>query len=997
MLGIRARQSAPIDAREKYFWTSDVLIDEFRALHPDEKYLKEFLDTHRAPPRPDLKDAKGEDHEAERRALAAYYEAVHKFRKNDKEPGQTALCLSGGGIRSAAFALGVLQALAHLKLLSKFDYLSTVSGGGYIGGWLSAWAARAEKEGRSLDQVADELAQIEGPEGRRVGAEPDPMVQLRKNQDFITPKVGLGSPDTWAALAIVLRNILLNWVVFAPLIAAVLFLPRAIEWAFVSWTKSKEPGNTFLLDFGHRLWDLVLGGAPQLASRADWGSWHYWLDTIGVVCVIAGLVNSIVNRFKPPKESLDESGFVTWVMTPLIFGAVLLVMQSSYWASNGEAPNLGQFIVWVAFGSGALVLAFVIAVLWWWAARILYPEREKLGALTPGDVRKGILEVAAQFFAGALIGALIWSGLWLRHQATAGHPELTPKFDAVFGVPWYLASFLLGQVLLAALTSRLYRLKSSVHPADNGLNPMDGDRYREWWARAGGFYGAAAVVWALAFSLVIFGWDLVKDLRAEIILAVAGGSGAVSLLGGGSPLSPALKEALKGVKLSIDRLINLASIVFVICLAIGIAHGSVLLLQAIVQNGLTLEPTGPVDIVKAEQNFKWAAIAGVVVFAFSLVASYFVNVNYFSLNSMYRNRLVRTFLGASNADAKDRNKFDGFAASDNLSVFELRHRPDAKLFHVINITLNLTGADNNAWQERKAAPFICTPLHTGGHLVGYRSSELYSEKISLGTALSLSGAAVSPNWGYHSSTVTSFVLTIFNARLGGWFGNPSFGEAWKGNGPDRSSSRFWQEALGFTTDKESFVYLSDGGHFENLGLYEMIRRRCHVIVLSDAGADPTCTLEDLGNAIRKIYIDLGVEIDFERIDVRARDAGSPKQGIYCAIGKIRYPDKDAKEGKLIYIKPGLYEDAPADVKAYAAANAKFPHDVTLNQWFTESQFESYRALGEHAIKMMTGLRDPAGKTTDWPPHEPSIVDLLDLCERVEDYLQGRQPSAGASS
>ena len=438
---------------------------------------------------------------------------------------------------------------------------------------------------------------------------------------------------------------------------------------------------------------------------------------------------------------------------------------------------------------------------------------------------------------------------------------MTAEYDAVFGVPWYLASFLLGQVLLAALTSRLYHLKSSDDPTDNRLNPMDGDRYREWWARAGGFYGAAAVVWALAFAVVIFGWDLVKDLRTEILLAVTGGSGAVSLLGG-SPLSPALKEALKGVKLSIDRLINLASIVFVICLAIGIAHGSVLLLQAIVQNGLTLEPTGPVDVVKAEQNLKWAAIAGVVLFAFSLVASCFVNVNYFSLNAMYRNRLVRTFLGASNVDAKDRNKFDGFAASDNLSVFELRHRPDAKLFHVINITLNLTGSDNNAWQERKAAPFICTPLHTGGHLVGYRSSELYSEKISLGTALSLSGAAVSPNWGYHSSTVTSFVLTIFNARLGGWFGNPSFGEAWKGNGPDRSSSRFWQEALGFTTDKEPFVYLSDGGHFENLGLYEMIRRRCHVIVLSDAGADPTCTLEDLGNAIRKIYIDLGVRNRF---------------------------------------------------------------------------------------------------------------------------------------
>ena len=996
MLGFRARQPAPADPREKYLWTSDVLIDEFRTLHPnaldaDGKDLIKFLETHRAPPRPDQKDAKGDENdEAERRALSAYYEAVHKFRKNDKEPGQTALCLSGGGIRSAAFALGLLQALARLRLLSQFDYLSTVSGGGYIGGWLSAWAAH---EGKSAAQVADELGQIDGRDGRRVGDEPPPLVELRKNQDFITPKVGVGSPDTWAAAAIVIRNILLNWMVFAPFIAAVLFLPRFIEWLFVSWALSQAPGDTFLLSFGKGLWGLDLRSA---FAGADWRNWHYWLDTIGVACVVFALVNSIVNRFKPPEESFNQSGFVKRVMTPLIAGAVLLVMQSCYWAPGGEAPDLVKFREWVAFGAAVFSLAFLIAVLWWWVMWIRHPERKAEGALTPAQVLgKGKWEFIVQFFSGAFIGVLIWSGLWLRHLATTSHLEKAAKYDAVLGVPWYLMSFLLGQVLLAALTSRLYHVQSSVQASGNALNPMDGGRYREWWARAGGFYGAAAIVWVLACGLVIFGWDLVEHLQAEVALAATGaGTGLVSLLGA-SPLSPALKDTLKGFRLPLARAITLASIVFLTCLAIAIAHGSALLLQAIVQNGLDLEPEKRVEFAAALQNLKWSAIAGVALFLFSLGASYFVNVNYFSLNDMYRNRLVRTFLGASNARARDRNKFDGFAASDNLSMSELLHKGGARLFHVVNITLNLTGTENNAWQERKAAPFISTPLHTGGHLVGYRSSELYCDKISLGTAISLSGAAVSPNWGYHSSTVTSFVLTIFNARLGGWFGNPSRDEGWKKIGPDRSSSRFWQEALGFTTDKEPFVYLSDGGHFENLGLYEMVRRRCHIIVLSDAGADPTCTLEDLGNAIRKIYIDLGVEIDFERIDVRAREAGELKQGIYCAIGKIKYPDKDAKEGTLIYIKPGLYEDAPADVKAYAAANAKFPHDVTLNQWFTESQFESYRALGEHAIRMMTGLRDPAGKSENWPRHDPRIVDLLDFCQRAEDYLHTRSQPPGA--
>jgi len=476
MLGIRARQSAPTDAREKYFWTSDVLIDEFKALHPDEKFLKDFLDTHRAPPRPDLKDAKGEDYEAERRALAAYYEAVHKFRKNDKEPGQTALCLSGGGIRSAAFALGVLQALARLKLLSQFDYLSTVSGGGYIGGWMSAWAARAaEKEGKSLEEVTDELAQIERPDGRRVGAEPDPLVQLRnieklaqipagrrvgaepdplaqlrkieelpqiaagrrvgaepdpvvqlrKNQDFLTPKVGLGSADTWAAVAIVIRNVLLNWIVFVPFIAALLFIPRAVEWLFVSWTRSKhdtiayvEGHRTFLIEIGYYIFGFLRGKSSEALFSGHWAEGHYWLDTIGVAFIIFGLVVSIANRSRPPNEALNEDWFRKLVMAPLVVGAFLLVMQSCYWVRGGDEPGATQFFEWVIFGTAVLCAAFVIALSW-----VAWTVREE--SIDYSKAKRVVLEFCAQFFAGALIGALIWSGLWLRHAATPGDPEST--------------------------------------------------------------------------------------------------------------------------------------------------------------------------------------------------------------------------------------------------------------------------------------------------------------------------------------------------------------------------------------------------------------------------------------------------------------------------------------------------------------------------------------------------------------------------------------------
>jgi hypothetical protein len=259
--------------------------------------------------------------------------------------------------------------------------------------------------------------------------------------------------------------------------------------------------------------------------------------------------------------------------------------------------------------------------------------------------------------------------------------------------------------------------------------------------------------------------------------------------------------------------------------------------------------------------------------------------------------------------------------------------------------------------------------------------------------MSLSGAAVSPNWGYHSSTITSFIMALFNVRLSQWLGNPKLHKCCNLDGPRNGWYLLVQEALGHTSADKPFVYLSDGGHFENLGLYGMVRRRCHIIVVSDADADPDCTLEDLGNAVRKIYIDLGVGIEFEPIEIRKRaDPANP--GVYCAIGRVRYPEEGAKEGTIIYIKPGFYDDAPADVRAYAAANAKFPHDTTLNQWFTESQFESYRALGAHAIAMIVEERDKFGNIVN--QEQPRAMGPLEFSRRAESLQRGNQASDAAA-
>ena len=166
--------------------------------------------------------------------------------------------------------------------------------------------------------------------------------------------------------------------------------------------------------------------------------------------------------------------------------------------------------------------------------------------------------------------------------------------------------------------------------------------------------------------------------------------------------------------------------------------------------------------------------------------------------------------------------------------------------------------------------------------------------------------------------------------------------------------------LGSTDDTNEYVYLSDGGHFENLGLYEMVLRRNRFIVVSDAGCDETCSLEDLGNAIRKIRIDLGIPIDFTgEFPIRARSSDrSAPEGRYWAFGRIRYAavdavpgdDPDEVDGVLLYVKPGVYGNEPRDVFNYAAAVAAFPHESTADQFFSESQFESYRALGSHVME-----------------------------------------------
>jgi hypothetical protein len=188
------------------------------------------------------------------------------------------------------------------------------------------------------------------------------------------------------------------------------------------------------------------------------------------------------------------------------------------------------------------------------------------------------------------------------------------------------------------------------------------------------------------------------------------------------------------------------------------------------------------------------------------------------------------------------------------------------------------------------------------------------------------------------------LLTIFNIRLGRWIGNPRHTKTYRNSGPTISIKLLISEIFGLTKSDTKYVYLSDGGHFENLGIYELVHRRCRFIIAVDAGADPQFKFDDLGNAIRKCRNDFNVNITIDVSKIRERD-DDQFNAWPCAIGNIEYSDTET--GTLLYIKSSMMKDAPEDILNYATQNPTFPHETTGDQFFTESQFESYRYLGYH--------------------------------------------------
>jgi hypothetical protein len=215
----------------------------------------------------------------------------------------------------------------------------------------------------------------------------------------------------------------------------------------------------------------------------------------------------------------------------------------------------------------------------------------------------------------------------------------------------------------------------------------------------------------------------------------------------------------------------------------------------------------------------------------------------------------------------------------------------------------------------------------------------------LGQAVAVSGAAANPNMGYNTSPLVAFLLTMFNVRLGWWFPNPGRNR-WHLRGLRFSLYYMIKELFGLADETNLFLNVSDGGHFENLGIYELVRRRCKVIIASDAECDEFLQFGSLGNLVRVCETDFGAKIDIDVGSIRQQKNG--KSLAHCTVGKITY--RNGSLGWLIYLKSSITGDEDVGVAQYRSVHSSFPHESTADQFYTESQFESYRRLGYHVVR-----------------------------------------------
>jgi len=908
------------------------------------------------------------------------------------EQGLLGVAFSGGGIRSATFNLGVLQGLATRGWLPHIDYLSTVSGGGYIGSWLLAWIKRRGSVTAVQDSLRGGAMSVKSQESTLRNPDPGaehvrPIRLLREYSNYLAPHLGAFSADSWTIVSIWLRNTLINLLVLVMFLMAVLIAPRLLG-----------------VVFDHRSIAMSLLGLQITDLRI---SMICLVAFLGLTSILIGLnlrsfddpivtTHSTQNgwRLFRPKLKPSERGdtpfiVIATIVVPLLI-AVCFGIRALWLYAAESTPGTSEWstheraVAWWTFGllTGGLAVTAAFARFWndvttrgerlidrAWFARV-----RTHAAAFGKSVAWGVIAAA--------VGAILVKESWSRLLPLLFADSHRGIWIAIAGGP---------VVLLTVITVILV-----IYLGLEGLSAPD--ERREWWSRLGAWLALVAGAWTVIACVSFFvpyvvatawlyagtiglGWSAITGIGAW--LASSGESNGINL--------PLDKKRLTSI------LITVAPYLFIAGVLVGVAVLTHVVLYLLKDENIplfsqTFTVMGPLPFsVRRYADTYWAFVAPdslapavlcAALLGLSALFSWRVNVNEFSMHHFYKNRLVRAYLGASRSRVNRRpNAFTGLDMDDDIKLWRFAtadvstsddERTDCRAgfagpYPIINATLNMTTGDELAWQERKGQSFVFTPLYSGFDFAtkqpliaekaaaqfAYRPTTTFANAragqppsecgLHIGTAVAISGAAANPNAGYHSSPAVAFFLTVLNARLGWWIGNPLL-DSWNRPSPPFGLFYTLSELFGFSGVKRKYVNLSDGGHFENMGLYELVRRRCRFIVVCDGEQDDRYSFNGIAGAIRKCRVDFGVVIDLATDPIAPIRKGPSRQHI--AVGDIIYPGEKGR-GTLVYLKASLTGDEPSDVKEYRDGHKEFPHQTTADQFFDESQFESYRALGQH--------------------------------------------------
>jgi len=928
---------------------------------------------------------------------------------NGRPPRLTGLALSGGGVRSATFNLGMLQALAAAGKLKAFDYLSTVSGGGYVGGWWSAWLARKERDDEpgkvfppieDIESERDDRREAMENEGVRSGTERpqikdsainaavDPIHHLRLFSNVMTPRKGLLSADTWRAATIIGRNIILTWMILLPILLAAIMMGQA--WFLLLANDPNDLSErlklavaipallyigscvcaTFWMLFSRR-WRTL--GDKMVAILSTFAfmvlTWYaiiiiehhvsiphvlYWALLAWTVFIVARLFTwRFTQKVKwsdgdfwrnrlvmMQTKTFSYSAFTLVIFLFAAFGFPLFdfllhaqnaavakaggwggfaaaILSSAYTAlklsptgggdtskATGKPPLLQRII----FAVAPILLLLALGIFLSWVGNKLFWEVRHNDDLILRTGR-GALISAFLFLLFALYEfrppqrwkSLVPVAVWIAVLAWAytADPAMLKDHLVEIGVA-SLALLAAALILRAILRRRLWIL-----------------------------YYAVALIAAAAWIALM---DKARFTNYDAVLpqyVIAGIVATLVLL---------LFELLQGRGAN-TRSIALTVIGCTIFVLIGVAGGA----GGKAPDALTL-----IGLI--------ATVLGWV-----LALGWLADPNSLTMHGFYKARLIRAYMGASNAarGAATQADITDAVPGDDMLLTQLKNTERGAPYHLINTMLNLMGGSDLSTQARSSDSFLMSKNYCGSVRTGFRRTKEYAcGSLSLGTAVAVSGAAASPTMGAQSpSAAVSALMTLFNVRLGYWAPTPSL-SYWRSG-----SARLWpvytlQELTSQTTDLLPYCNLTDGGHYENTGVYTLIQRGCNVIVVGECGQDPQTTLDDLGNLIRKARIDFAAEVMFDDSEIQKLREHQPNS--HVIIGKIRYdadhaaaiglPD-DEREGTIIVVKPNLSGGEPVDVKQYGYLHADFPQQGTFDLWYDEAQFESYRRLGEESGKI----------------------------------------------